>query len=164
MAENLYNSAHKANSDKYRDNWDKIFGKKKMMLFSYGTLMSDQSRNTSMTRLGGKKLIEARVNGFGLYANSDHPTVRKEEGSWVLGEIWEFDIDEEDVLAQLDMIEGYPSYYGREKMVIGEDEVWVYIMTDEAFESQLESEAIKKIKSGDWKNPKPKRIRRTKKK
>ena len=27
MAENLYNSAHKANSDAYRKGWTKIFGK-----------------------------------------------------------------------------------------------------------------------------------------
>jgi len=28
--ENMYNSSNKANTKKYRENWDKIFGKKKI--------------------------------------------------------------------------------------------------------------------------------------
>ena len=152
MSENLFSSDNKGNSTKYVENWDKIFGKKRMKLFSYGTLMSGQSRNSTMTSLGGKKLKNVEVEDLRLYGNSDHPTVRKEDGHIVLGEIWEFERSEDEILSRLDRIEGYPSYYGREKIEIEGDSVWVYIMTDGAFNFQIENKSMLPIENGNWKD------------
>lgn len=153
MSENLFNSAHKHNSDKYVENWTKIFRKeKKMKLFSYGTLMKGQSRSFIMRSLNGKKLIDTEIKGFRLYANDDHPTVRKENGHSVLGEVWEFDLEKEKVLDQLDMIEGYPDYYDREEITINGEYIWVYIMTDMAFQQQQNMGKIYPLEGGNWKD------------
>ncbi len=163
MAENLFSAAHKHNSNEYIENWDNIFRERKIKIFSYGTLMSGQSRNGFMGAVKGKKLIDVEVKGLRLYANYDHPTIRKEKGYSVKGELWEFGLEEEEVLDFLDRIEGYPDYYGRKKITVGNESAWVYIMTDMAFEQQLRAKDIAPIESGDWKNLKPKKAGKKKK-
>ncbi len=163
MAENLFSAAHKHNSNEYIENWDNIFRERKIKIFSYGTLMSSCSRNFIMKQLKGKKLLDTEIEGFRLYANYDHPTIRKEKGYSVKGELWEFGLSGDEILRSLDLIEGYPDYYGREKITVGNECTWVYIMTDMAFEQQLRAKDIVPIESGDWKNLKPKKAGKKKK-
>jgi len=155
MAENLFNSAHKHNSDKYVERWPKIFGRKEeetMKIFSYGTLMSGMTRNFIMTDAGGKKTKDASLDGYRLYANRDHPTMREEEGHSVVGELWEFDPAKKDkVIGYLDTIEGYPSYYTRKEIKIDGEDVLIYIMTDMAFDAQVKMNEMNPVDSGDWK-------------
>lgn len=154
MSENLFNTTNKHNSGKYVKNWPNIFGEKKTRIFSYGTLMSGCSRHHIMKSLKGKKVLDVDIKDFRLYANTDHPTVRKEKGYSVIGEVWEFNLSSDEVLRSLDRIEGYPNYYGREEITVGNERAWVYIMTDEAFYQQLEAERIMPIESGNWRDPK----------
>lgn len=162
MAENLFNSAHKHNSNKYTENYEKIFGKgeKKLKIFSYGTLMSGMTRNFIMKEVGGKKTKEASLDGYRLYANIDHPTMREEEGYSVVGELWEFaSATREPVIDYLDRIEGYPDYYTRKEIKIDGEEVLIYIMTDMAFDAQVRMGTLEPVDSGDWKGFFNKRMR-----
>lgn len=155
MVENLFSPAHKHNSKKYINNWPNIFRKEEygMRVFVYGTLMSGEPRNVWMAAgLRGKKVCAAELNDFRLYANMDHPTVREEKGCSVKGELWKFDQEEEEVLGQLDMVEGYPDYYIRKKVTVDNGKAWVYIMSDLAFAQQQKMGIIKPIEGGDWRD------------
>lgn len=155
MGENMFNSAHKHNSNKYREEYERIFRKegKEMRIFSYGTLMSGMTRNYIMEDTGGKKTKDASLDGYRLYANIDHPTMREEEGYSVMGELWEFDPSTRDrVIERLDRIEGYPDYYTRKEISIDGEEVLIYIMTDMAFDAQIGIGDMKPVDSGDWKD------------
>ena len=81
----------------------------KKYLFTYGTLMDKQSNNRL---LSSSKLIgEATVEGYKLF-NSGFPVATKNEGTKVIGEIWE--VDTEETWRRLDGLEGYPYMYGRD--------------------------------------------------
>lgn len=164
MVENLFNSAHKHNSNKYRENYERIFREeeKKMKIFSYGTLMSGMTRNFIMKDVGGKKIKDAVLDGYRLYANIDHPTMREEDGYSVIGELWGFDPDRRDAaIRYLDTIEGYPDYYTRKEITIDREKVLIYIMTDMAFNAQVDMGDLKPVDSGDWREFFNKKMRET---
>ena len=85
----------------------------KKYLFTYGTLQNKQSNNRL---LSSSKLIgEATVEGYKLF-NSGFPVATKNEGTKVIGEIWE--VDTEETWRRLDGLEGYPHMYGRDTVSV----------------------------------------------
>ena len=117
---------------------------KSKMVFTYGMLIS-----SAVMRLCSNS---ARVVELGLLPEhrlifNNHATVVAHESHYVYGVIWMIDQDE---LAKLDQIEGYPDYYTRELMWIygtkGTWRCWVYIMKQTAPEIAPDPQYLEYLK------------------
>lgn len=80
-----------------------------MKVFVYGTLKSGYGNNRLLS--SSKFLGTAVVKGYKLF-NSGFPVATHDENSSVVGEVWE--IDEGRTLSNLDALESYPHFYGRD--------------------------------------------------
>lgn len=101
-----------------------------MLYFAYGMNTNNDQMSPTATRLG-----VAELHGFKwemlLYAN-----IYESDSDFCLGILWDID---DDVLAGLDIREGYPVFYTRLLVDVihnGETkQAWVYTMTPENRES-----------------------------
>ena len=62
----------------------------------------------------------------------------------------------DELLENLDSLEGHPSWYLRTLVEIGGERTWVYVFTGEVLESYLDISSHRQIvPTGDWLNPLP---------
>jgi gamma-glutamylcyclotransferase (GGCT)/AIG2-like uncharacterized protein YtfP len=100
----------------------------KNLVFVYGTLMRGRGNHGFLH--GARFLGAGRVEGLALYdVTPYYPGAVREEGGAVLGEVYEVD---EEMLADLDRLEGNGILYRRERFPValetGETvEAWVYL-------------------------------------
>jgi len=90
------------------------------------------------------------VSGYGMYSLGGFPALTKlQDKCDVVVEVYSVD---DNTMARLDMLEGYPHYYNREQVAIhfgGEDGVesyttaWMYYIDDTFDDSAF-------VKDGDW--------------
>jgi cation transport regulator ChaC len=97
-----------------------------MLYFAYGMNTNNTQMSPTATRLGPAKLNEFAWEML-LYAN-----VYESVGSSCIGILWDID---QDVLAGLDIREGYPTFYTRLLVDVEHQgttkPAWVYTMTHE---------------------------------
>ena len=104
---------------------------KKLRVFVYGTLKAGRSNHGALE--GSVYLGRATIKGpFALVDLGWYPAVVKlPEGATVReigGEVYEID---GDTLSTLDMIEGHPSYYQREKIMTSlGSKAWCYFLDE----------------------------------
>ena len=91
-----------------------------MKYFFYGTLKSGYGNNRLLS--SGKLVGKALVDGYKLF-NSGFPVATKEEGAYVVGEVWEVADEDFRTQSNLDALEGYPYMYGRDTVHASIDEV-----------------------------------------
>lgn len=101
-------------------------------VFVYGTLKSGgEMRGLDMFGDGADIVGKAQT----VYPDYDmldlgaFPGVLKNGTYKIQGEVWEVD---DEVLAELDRIEGYPAFYNREKTLTTLDKAWMYYLNRDA--------------------------------
>lgn len=98
----------------------------------YGSLKEGEINNDALTRHNGKLLGPVGITGpYRMYNWSWFPAVSTDP-TWdqrtIHGEVWEID---EDGLAVLDIIEGHPHFFKREKVDTPYKRAWIYMMNPE---------------------------------
>lgn len=120
----------------------------KPRVFVYGTLKQGEGNHRLLEQGGGRFLGPASIHGN--YVMRDlgwYPcVVRVPDGpnSAIHGEVYEVD---DELLATLDILEGHPNYYRRQKVqtsVEGYRGVWIYLLNG-AF-----AEAGEPVEGGYW--------------
>ena len=114
-------------------------------VFVYGTLMRGESNNGVMQKAGGTVVggydlsLRAKMlslGGYpGLVLNDKLPVTT------IYGELWRI-----NDIAPLDALEGYPSFYGRDIIQVGDGHACVYTLP----ESYLSADRYKVIEGGNW--------------
>jgi gamma-glutamylcyclotransferase (GGCT)/AIG2-like uncharacterized protein YtfP len=94
------------------------------LVFVYGTLLSGEGNNRRFLTTS-KKLSDDKIVGFSMYDLGAFPAispcddVKKE----IVGEVWEIS---DQILKELDYLEGYPRFYDRIEVGTSMGEAWVY--------------------------------------
>lgn len=117
-----------------------------MKLFVYGTLLSDCSNNYKLkdSKLLGK--ATTALSAYKMYSFGYHPAVVHGGDQKINGEV--FEVDSTDVIESLDRMEGHPTVYRREKILIDlngkeiECESYIY---------QHHTRRLELVESNDWK-------------
>ncbi|MFN2363821.1 MAG: gamma-glutamylcyclotransferase [Halarsenatibacteraceae bacterium] len=120
-----------------------------MKVFVYGTLMQGYS-NHSLVRPYLTGIKAAKTQGL-LYNLGSFPGMKRGNGQ-VIGELIIIGQDyQQEVLERLDILEGHPDFYRREKVEVEELETgqkhmaWTYIYNSDTLDKS------RLINSGDWK-------------
>ena len=117
----------------------------------YGTLKKDQSNHGLIESARGKFIGHDSVTGnFSLLDLGSIPAaihVAEENPTKIKGEIYSID---EEGLAALDMLEGHPNLYRREKLWsdILKKRVWVYFMKERKWITETTADRV--IDDGLW--------------
>ena len=114
-------------------------------VFVYGTLKSGRRNNTMLRDNGAVLLGTADVKGaYRLFDLGWFPgmveDVKFKDGI-VKGEVWRCS---QEVLAYLDILEGHPQFYKREKIKTQHGKAWAYMLPLSYVEK------LKPIESGEW--------------
>lgn len=112
-------------------------------VFVYGTLRQGNG-NHHLLR-DSEFLGNSEITGFKMYSLGGFPAIVRndDESSIVVGEAYQVD---ETVFGRLDLLEGYPDLYQRQKVPTDHGTAWVYTM-DAGAPFLLESSVIS---HGDW--------------
>lgn len=111
-----------------------------MYVAVYGTLRAGESNHS---RLGGAKRLgdTFRLPGFRLYGvNFSFPYATPAEGESIVVELYEIN---DEILQELDWLEGYPSHYNRKVVNVGDVDAYVYF-TNEV------PDCLLPFSTGDW--------------
>ena len=102
---------------------------KRLLVFVYGTLKKGFSNHVVMESAGGKLVAETTIPAkqFRMLDLGAFPALHKSKsGPAIHGEVYEC-----ERLAPLDRLEGYPSFYDRERVELASGHTaWVYFMKD----------------------------------
>lgn len=109
-------------------------------VFVYGTLLSGESNHYLLE--GSELMGKTVANGFDLKDLGPFPACVENPLSTtsVEGEVW---MVTKEVLARLDRLEGYPTFYNRKKIWTFFDDCWIYFCNAEKDNPT--------ILSGSWK-------------
>jgi len=105
----------------------------------YGTLRKGCANHRYLE--DAKYIETGRLSGWNMYSNGSYPYVAKSSGS-ITVEIYEID---EETLARIDGLEGYPGHYERMRVNTEYGKSWLYYV------DEVPSRCFK-ISSGDWLN------------
>ncbi len=102
--------------------------------FAYG--MNTNPEEMARRCIDSKPLGRAELNGYRFVFRGHADVELAEADEYVEGVLWE--VSEEDMY-QLDLLEGFPEYYLRQRVKVEfEGEIviaWVYIMQDQSFQA-----------------------------
>jgi gamma-glutamylaminecyclotransferase len=102
----------------------------KTKVFVYGTLKKG-SRSRGLDRWGeGADFIGHAVTSkpiFSLYDLGAFPAVGITGSNHIAGEVWSVN---DDTMADLDRIEGYPAFYKRTQIDTTQGRAWIYFISD----------------------------------
>jgi len=110
-----------------------------MKIAVYGTLKKGGNLDSNMYHIGAQFIESARLNGFSMYNMGWYPAIINDPLGSITVEVYEID---ENGLAHLDTVEGYPSLYQRKETELG----LIYYMEDK---SRIQDK--KQIEDGNWK-------------
>ena len=105
----------------------------------YGTLRRGEYNNRWLS--GSTYLSSHRAKDFSMYSNGGYPYAVT-GGKGITVEIF---CITEDILKDLDRLEGYPRHYNRKIIDIDGIKAWVYFM-----DTAPRGSYITKVPSGDW--------------
>jgi gamma-glutamylcyclotransferase (GGCT)/AIG2-like uncharacterized protein YtfP len=111
-----------------------------MRVATYGTLRYGEGNWSHLLR-HCEYVGEFRVSGFEMYSNGAYPYAAEGDGEITVDV---FEIDDE-TLARLDMLEGYPVHYDRKEIVVDDELTWIYVGAREWVSN------LPKVAGGDWK-------------
>lgn len=119
----------------------KVYGPK---VFVYGTLKKGHGNHRLLR--GSQQLGRCYVEGpFKLHDLGAFPAVvRAEEVGRVFGEVY---LINTEVLASLDLLEGYPTFYTREKVATPHGKAWMYYLNPR---SMRHDQRLPEIEGGVW--------------
>jgi gamma-glutamylcyclotransferase (GGCT)/AIG2-like uncharacterized protein YtfP len=110
-------------------------------VFVYGSLKRG-GHNHRLLVLGNAQFIGEAVTRGTLFDLGPYPAVSiRDSNAQVHGEIYEVD---DATFQRLDQLEGYPSYYNRDKVETSLGPAWIYTIND------MTTETSKVVKSGNW--------------
>ena len=107
----------------------------------YGTLREGQGNWNWALRNRSEKMGEAEISGFQMYSTGGFPAVVHATDEDVI-KIEVYEVDDE-VFADLDRLEGYPTMYTREQVDTEYGPAWLYIWNSSTARLQL-------LPEGDW--------------
>jgi gamma-glutamylcyclotransferase (GGCT)/AIG2-like uncharacterized protein YtfP len=96
-------------------------------VFVYGTLKGGNQLR-GMNKFANATLIDTATTSdaaYSLYDLGAFPAVVMGGNNRVQGEVWQVD---EDIMQQLDYIEGYPEFYDRKQINTTSGVAWVYFI------------------------------------
>lgn len=79
---------------------------------------------------------------YTMYSFGGFPALSLNGDTTIVGEVYEVD---EETMARLDRLEGYPNFYDRVLIPTEYGEAWMYFIHD------IDREALPVVESGDWK-------------
>ena len=97
-------------------------------VFVYGTLKSGGDIR-GLNQFDGATIVGKAKTNYPDYNMLDlgaFPGVTKEGEKHIQGEVWEVD---DEVMEQLDMIEGYPEFYNRQQTQTTLGKAWMYYLS-----------------------------------
>lgn len=111
-----------------------------MKVFAYGTLRVGQPNWERILRNRSTHLGADRIKGWDMFSLGYYPAVKVGSG-YVTGSVFEVS---DEVFAELDQLEGCPTFYCRSLVDTMYGEAWIYFMTPERLNW------AKPIEGGDW--------------
>jgi gamma-glutamylcyclotransferase (GGCT)/AIG2-like uncharacterized protein YtfP len=115
-----------------------------MKVFVYGTLRTRESRNHVMRDADFMGMYKS-LPLYTMYDLGSFPAISEGGKTKIVGELYEVD---DYTLEVLDMIEGHPTFYKRQQILLGDEEGLALNEYTEAY--FLDRKGSPKIKSGDW--------------
>lgn len=112
------------------------------LVFVYGTLRRGGENHHL---LHGSRCVRERTTtaDVSIWSNGSFPLMARQAGGRVVGEVYAVS---EWTLAQLDRLEGHPSFYEREQLVTRDGDVcWAYLITPRYLYAGLPM-----VEGGDW--------------
>lgn len=117
------------------------------LVFVYGTLRARQSNHRVMERVGAVRVSKDAVSTEPAFTMRDlgaYPAIFRDGSTSITGEVYEVD---DDGLRELDIFEGVPTLYSRERVRLTDGtKAWAYVMKGRTQQRQHGNEVI----SGDW--------------
>lgn len=106
----------------------------------YGTLRSGHGNHSRLLKDNSELLGETKLKNFEMRSLGGFPAIKHKEGRDVVAEVFKVN---KDTLTRLDWLEGYPSFYDREKTETPFGEAWVYFIDRSSGREEI-------IDHGDW--------------
>lgn len=112
----------------------------KKLAFVYGSLLRGFGNHRVIE--GAKFLGEHVTDGkFTMVSLSSFPGVIENGDTAIIGEVYEVT---DEIFSRLDMLEGYPTFYGRKQIKTAYGDAWIYLLPN----SYLTNHS--KVASGNW--------------
>jgi len=109
-----------------------VYGSLRKGLYNHGVIEDEQTAFVGETELRG---FEMRDYGSFPYVHHGNGKIKVEI----------YLVTEEKLKEDLDMLEGYPSFYNREQVYTKYGKAWIYFIDKE------NHDIYNKVKDGDWK-------------
>lgn len=104
------------------------------LVFVYGSLKSG-GMVRGLDGFPGATIVgkaTTRYPDYNMLDLGSFPGVTKKGDKHIQGEVWEVD---ETTMNELDMIEGYPEFYKREKTETSQGRAWMYYLESDNYQS-----------------------------
>lgn len=119
------------------------------LCFIYGSLLGPSDLETGEGAFGNHGvIINAKFLGehitdpeFTMVSLSAFPGVIEKGDTSIIGEVYEVT---DEIFARLDMLEGYPTFYGRKQIKTAYGDAWIYLLPNNYLNKYT------KIGSGNW--------------
>lgn len=99
-------------------------------VFVYGTLKRG-NRMRGLDQFGNAEFVgvaETTDTQYNLWCLGAYPAISLNGNNAVKGEVWQVS---DEVMDQLDMIEGYPDFYNRRRVETTQGTAWMYYLQSE---------------------------------
>ena len=119
------------------------------LVFVYGSLLGPSNRETGEGAFGNHRVIEgAKFLGEHITDTAYHfvnlgsfPGVIENGGTSIVGEVYEVT---DEIFTRLDMLEGYPTFYGRKQIKTAYGDAWIYLLPESYCNKYAQ------VTSGNW--------------
>jgi gamma-glutamylaminecyclotransferase len=119
----------------------------KHLIAVYGTLRKDESNHFYLDNEGAKFIADGIIKGYTMYNLGRFPGIKIGKNQLIC-ELYEVD---DKVLADLDRLEGHPTFYTRTSTEFFDIQNNVYKAQTYVFNRDLTNSPYPVIESGDWK-------------
>ena len=113
----------------------------------YGSLREGLHNHGVISRHDPEFVGLTRISGFKMHSFGPYPFITHGDGS-VLAEVYR--VPSTDCADDLDMLEGYPSYYDREQVETEFGTAWVYFIDGETGYPEVPEGDWKEFYTGSW--------------
>lgn len=137
------NTQNKQNKQSTQDKQDQSF----FTVFVYGTLKQGHGNHRVISQFDTAELIEERatLQNYSMASLGTYPAIFPDKGGVVVGEVWSVPTE---ALGPLDRLEGYPNFYDRTEVEVGEYDPIVYFIDRSTLEGQWGG--LKMVEGGEW--------------